>query len=131
MAMTAGRFTGKNYMLKTKQLGNHGEQIVANFLKNKNFKIISQNYKTKFGEIDLIAQKDEILAFVEVKTRKNVYFPISNVVTRTKQKKIINTAKYFIVQKNIFDKVCRFDVATVISDKNYFDIEYIENAFQE
>ena len=118
-------------MLKTKQLGNSGEQFVADFLKNKNFQIISKNFKTKLGEIDLIAQKGEVLAFVEVKTRKTAYFPISNVITKTKQKKIINSAKYFIVQNNIFDKVCRFDVATVISFNNNFDIEYIENAFGE
>ena len=123
-------------MNKKQELGMLGEQSVAKFLINKNFKIITQNYKTKLGEIDIIAQKDDVLCFVEVKTRKKSYFPISNVVTWTKQQKIIKSAQLFILKNKIQDKVCRFDVATVIADQksfgqNSFDIEYIENAFQE
>ncbi len=112
-------------------LGNAGEQIVADLLKSKKFQILAQNYRTKLGEIDLIAQKDELLVFVEVKTRKNEYFPISNVVTFSKQTKMSRTAKYFIVQNNvdIYSKVCRFDVATVILNNGNFKVEYIENAF--
>jgi putative endonuclease len=49
-------------------LGNAGEQFVAHFLQNKSFKILAQNYRTKLGEIDLIAQKDELIVFVEVNT---------------------------------------------------------------
>ncbi len=118
-------------MNKKQQLGMAGEQSVARFLINKNFKIITQNYKTKLGEIDLIAQKDDVICFVEVKTRKKSYFPISNVVTWSKQQKIIKSAQLFILKNNIQDKVCRFDVATVIFDQNFFNIEYIENAFQD
>ncbi|MBU4269688.1 YraN family protein [Candidatus Dependentiae bacterium] len=113
------------------QLGILGEQAVADYLKKQNFKIVNINYKTRYGEIDIIAQKDEYLLFVEVKTRINEYFPISNVITYTKQRKIINTAKLFIQINNIFDKVCRFDVATAILKNNKFDINYIENAFQD
>lgn len=119
-------------MLNQKKiLGNTGEKVVALFLQNKNFKIIAQNYRTKLGEIDLIAQKDELIVFVEVKTRKKEYFPISTVVTLGKQKKMGKTAKFFILQNNIdiSEKICRFDVATVIFDEQDFKIEYIENAF--
>lgn len=112
-------------------LGNTGEKFVALFLQNKNFKILAQNYRTKLGEIDLIAQKEELIVFVEVKTRRKEYFPISTVVTLGKQRKIGKTAKLFILQNNIdiSEKVCRFDVATVILDSQDFNIEYIENAF--
>ena len=79
-------------MTSKKTLGDKGENFVAQWLKNKSFKIIAQNYKTKYGEIDIIAQKDVVLAFIEVKTRKTKYFPISNVVNYTKQKKIINAS---------------------------------------
>ena len=116
-------------MQQTKQLGFSGEQAVADFLKNKNFTILTQNYSTKLGEVDLIAEKDELVVFVEVKTRKRAYFPISNVVTFKKQQKIIKAAKFFILKNNIIDKACRFDVATVILGNDEFNIEYIENAF--
>lgn len=112
-------------------LGNTGEKVVAYFLQNKNFKILAQNYRTKFGEVDLIAQKDELIIFVEVKTRKKEYFPIATVVTQSKQIKIGKTAKLFILQNNIdiSEKICRFDVATVVLDAQDCNIEYIENAF--
>ena len=115
--------------MNRKILGDCGEEAVAQFLKSKNFKIITQNYLTRYGEIDLIAQKDDILAFIEVKTRKTVHFPISNVVTWRKQQKIVKTAKYYIIQNNIINKACRFDIATVIQSNNGYEVDYLENAF--
>ncbi|MCK4650725.1 YraN family protein [Candidatus Babeliales bacterium] len=116
-------------MIETRQLGIDGELIIANFLEKKNFKILAKNYRTKYGEIDLIAQKGELIVFVEVKTRKTRYFPISTVVTTRKQKKIIKTAKFFILSNNVIDKVCRFDIATIVQYSSGHEIEYIENAF--
>ena len=71
----------------------------------------------------------EYLAFVEVKTRRTCHFPIASVVTPAKQKKIIKTAKYFLMKRNVVDKICRFDVATVLYGSGDYQIDYIENAF--
>ncbi|MFH1461458.1 MAG: YraN family protein [bacterium] len=117
--------------METKQLGNSGENAILEFLKKQNFKILEKNYRTKLGEIDIIAIKENVLSFIEVKTRKNAYFPISQVVNYTKQQKIIKTAKIYIQKNDIFDTICRFDVATVLFQDNYYKIDYIENAFQE
>jgi putative endonuclease len=116
-------------MHDSKKLGIQGECIVAEFLKKKGFAILAQNYRAKCGEIDLVAAKDEYVLFVEVKTRKTHYFPISNVVTYTKQRRIVNTAQLFVLKNNIKDKVLRFDIATVIYTDACYEIEYIENAF--
>lgn len=113
-------------------LGKLGENIIADYLVKNGFKVLSKNFTTRFGEIDLIAQRDLTIAFIEVKTRKTAYFPISTVVTYPKQKKIIKTAKCFIKKFNIVDKVLRFDVATVeIIDQDIlaYDVNYIQNAF--
>ncbi|MCF7799793.1 YraN family protein [Candidatus Babeliales bacterium] len=113
-------------------LGKLGENIISDYLIKNGFKILSKNFTTKFGEIDLIAQKDSTVAFIEVKARKKAYFPISTVVTYPKQKKIIKTSKCFIRNFNIVDNVLRFDVATVeIIDQDItaYDINYIQNAF--
>ncbi|MBD3272750.1 YraN family protein [Candidatus Dependentiae bacterium] len=118
-------------IMKNKQLGNSGEKAIQKFLEKNKFKIIASNYKSKWGEIDIIAQKKDLISFIEVKTRKTAYFPISQVVNYTKQQKIIKTAKMYIQRHNIYNKICRFDVATVLLSGNSFDIEYIENAFQE
>jgi len=111
-------------------LGFAGENAVARFLEDRGFRILEKNYECRFGEIDIIALKGDIIAFVEVKTRRTCYFPISIAVTPSKQRKIVLTAKLFFAKQNIYDKVGRFDVATVLweSDEKY-KIDYIENAF--
>jgi putative endonuclease len=119
-------------VINGKELGREGENAVAKFLEKKGYRIISKNYNTRLGEVDLIAEKDEFLAFVEVKTRTFAYFDISSCVTYTKQRRIIKAAKLFISRNGIDDKVCRFDVAAVLKGKDggYY-VDYIEDAFRE
>lgn len=115
---------------KTFKLGQDGEAFVEHFLCAQGFKILAKNFNTKLGEIDLVAAKNEIVCFIEVKTRSQKYFPISTVVTHSKQKKITKAAKFFVMQNQIENKVLRFDVATVIFRGNDApQIEYLENAF--
>jgi len=113
----------------TKLFGAQGEDLVCQWLQKNNFVIITRNYQTRCGEVDIIAAKDEVVAFVEVKTRHIEYFPVSQVVTWRKQQRVIKTARYFIVAKGLRDKVFRFDVATVVWNGDDYQIEYIPNAF--
>lgn len=115
--------------MNNKHLGDAGEEIVANWLKEHGFKILAQNFTCRCGEIDVIAQKNEVVAFVEVKTRINEYFPTSMVVTKTKQLKMIKTAKNFALKFRLFEHVLRFDVATVTFKNNNPEVTYIPNAF--
>lgn len=117
--------------MKIKQLGDNGEQAVCSFLENKEFSILQRNYSTKWGEIDIIAQQGETLAFIEVKTRKHNYFPIATVVNKPKQQKIIKTAKFYCASNKVVDKVIRFDVAAVLFNGAEHAIEYIPNAFTQ
>ena len=117
-------------MHNNRQFGNTGESVVVNWLQENGFLVIARNFTTRLGEIDIIATKKEVLVFVEVKTRKIAHFHSSHVITNTKQRRIINTAKRFIQQNNITDKACRFDVALVLQGDGGYEIEYLENAFQ-
>ena len=112
-----------------RKLGDAGEEAVVKWLVQQRFTLLARNYTTRMGEIDLIVAKDDVIAFVEVKTRYTHYFPISEVITTSKQRKIISAAKHFILQNNFHDKVYRFDVATVIATNNEYLIEYLPNAF--
>jgi len=112
-------------------LGYFAEEFVSNFLESNGYKIIARNYQKKFGEIDIIVQKNEVIAFVEVKARKQNYFGLSEVITRSKQKKIILTAKDFLMNKNFVNKIFRFDIALLHNKGNTFEIQYIKNAFSE
>ena len=112
-----------------KILGDVGEQIVGKYLENKGFQILAYQFTTRLGEVDLIATKDEYVVFVEVKTRRTIYFPVSTVVTYSKQQKIVKSAKYFALKNQIVDKVLRFDVAIVNPTGDDYVVDYIENAF--
>ncbi len=121
-------------MRNIKELGKKGEDITALHLKKQGFIIFKRNYHSRFGEIDIIAEKDDLLLFVEVKTRfENAMVSPSEAVDYSKQNKIRITAKNFI-SKTFMDYRCRFDVAEVfvsLNDGKYeFTLNYIENAFE-
>ena len=85
------------------------------YLKKHKYKIIARNYKKPYGEIDIIAENKEVIAFVEVKTRKeNSLTQPVDAVNRKKQMKILKTADMYMYENNI-DKECRFDVCEVFA----------------
>lgn len=108
-------------------IGAQGEARIVQHLKDNGFSILATNFTVRAGEVDIIACKDELLVFVEVKTRSHVYFNTSEVITPSKQKKIALAAKTFLTQNNFTNKVYRFDVALV--EKQSSEITYIPNAF--
>lgn len=117
-------------MGKTQIIGNAGEALVADYLKKKGFIISARNYRCKFGEIDVIAENDDTILFVEVKTRseKAAVRPYEY-VNSTKQRKIFITAGIYL-QHNGFGLKPRFDVAEVFTDsKGSMRLNYFENAF--
>lgn len=121
----------KDFDFSKKEIGNFGEDFVINKLQKDGFKILEKNYRKKFGEIDIIASKQNLIAFIEVKTRKSIYFDLSQVIVSSKQKKIIMTAKEYLCSKNLYDHIFRFDVALVECKNNKFEIKYFENAFTD
>lgn len=116
-----------------KNLGLFGEDLIAKYLNGAGFSIISRNFQKRGGEIDLIAKKDDLVVFVEVKLRQNVYFNNSEVIVKSKIKKIIRTAKLFLqIHGNKFENCnFRFDVAIIEKIDGRYQINYIENAFME
>lgn len=112
------------------ELGMQGELAVSKYLEENGFEILDRNYRLRwYGEIDLIAQQGEVVCFIEIKTRTTEYFATSQVITKTKQSKIIKTAQQYALKKSLTKKVLRFDVAIVTGKSNEFQINYIPNAF--
>ena len=98
------------------------------FLLEKGMKILNRNYRTKMGEIDIIAEDgDGTLAFIEVKSARSLKY--GNPLYRIgygKQKTIASMARYYLIEhKLVGNKPCRFDVISVIGDK----IDHLKNAF--
>ena len=116
---------------RTKNLGNAGENFAADYLEQRGYKIIAKNFRVSSAEIDIVAEIDGVIVFVEVKTRSDINhgLPIEAVNLR-KQKKIIEAASVFLQDENYFDKSCRFDVIEIYSDGVKFSARQIENAFE-
>ena len=113
--------------------GDWGEALVANYLRSRGYVLLAHSYRCRFGEIDLIAQKKNLLCFVEVKLRGSVEHGLPReAVTASKQEKIKKTASMYMSAREL-DLPVRFDVAEVYTDAEYSGkntkIEYLENAF--
>lgn len=114
-------------MNTARQIGNAGEDLAAAHLEKIGYTIIERNFYTKYGELDIIAQNGEILAVVEVKTRKDSSFSdAASNVTFAKRRKIRNTALYWYTLKKL-DCPVRFDVIEVYSNG---EVNHIIDAFQ-
>ena len=94
------------------KLGQKGEGLACKFLEQKGYRIISRNFKTSLGEIDIIAKDKETLVFIEVKTRESLqYGHPFEAVTRQKRRKIANVATLYLKKlKEI--PACRFDIVS-------------------
>ena len=113
-----------------REIGRWGEQKAKKFLKEKGYKILSKNFRVKQGEIDLIVKKENLLVFVEVKTRKNNFFgPPQAAVNFEKQRKIRTIAKIFLLKNNFKSYKKRFDVISIIYDSEKLEIEHYKNTF--
>lgn len=112
------------------ELGMLGENAACRCLKKKHYHILARNYRKKFGEIDIIAQKGDKLVFAEVKTRSGVEYGMpSEAVNFYKQQRIIKTAQAYVLE-NDFDGDVSFDVLEVfLSCGKVLHVNHIENAF--
>ncbi len=121
-------------MRKTARTGREGEKLAAEYLRKKGFIITERNYHSRYGEIDIIAENEEYILFVEVKTRsEGALVAPADAVDRNKQRKIAMTAAFYLM-KSFCELQPRFDVAEItVSDQSgreEYKINYIENAFE-
>lgn len=113
-------------MKKTTEIGNQAEEQACDFLKENGYEIKARNYRCRYGEIDIIAIKNQFLAIIEVKKRKSTTFGrASEYVTPLKCEKIIKTTLFYI-SENRLDLQPRFDVIEI----NGTVLNHIENAFE-
>jgi len=112
------------------KLGQRGEILAVTFLKKKGYKVIEQNFKTRIGEIDIIASDGKTLVFIEVKTRESIsYGQPFEAVNSFKRRKISNVALLYLKR---FKEVppCRFDVVSINYSQGRPEVELIRDAFE-
>ena len=116
-------------MAESHDLGQKGEELAEEHLKKAGYKILFRNWKWGKHEIDIIAENNDFIIFVEVKTRTDDFqmHPLT-AITSEKQRSIIWAANGYL-QKFKLDKESRFDIITVIKSIDSFRIDHLEGAF--
>lgn len=120
-------------MSTTREAGDRGEAMAAEYLRENGYELLASQFRCRFGEIDLIAEQEGTLLFVEVKLRTNLRYGMPREsVTAKKQEKLRSAALLYLSMHGL-DAPARFDVAEVYTDVRHSArstrIEYIENAF--
>jgi putative endonuclease len=115
---------------KNRSIGRRGETLAVAYLENKGYTILERNYRTPHGEIDIIAAKDEVIVFTEVKTRSsNTLGPPEISITPRKIEHMRNSAEYFIQQHPDMTNDWRIDAISVMvkTDQSDPTIDHFEN----
>ena len=117
-----------------KGVGNLGEEVAANFLVGKGYKILERNFRCKGGEVDIVASdpSDKSLVFVEVKARKDLSYGVPQLAVNSfKQRQVSKAALTWLSKKRKHDQNARFDVIAILLDANgLHKVEHIVNAFE-
>ena len=117
-------------MAKHSDLGNEGEIIAGNYLKNKGYEILHYNWRDQKAEVDIIAKLEELIVFVEVKTRSTDFFGLPEETISKKKIRLLGQAsEAYCSRYNITDAEFRYDVVSVIKNENKTEIQHIEDAF--
>lgn len=114
-------------------LGKFGEEKARRFLKSKGYQILDRNYRTPFGELDIVAFRDESLVFVEVKTRTSLEFGLpEEAVGQKKILAMIKAARFYLKVKKLYGCNATFGIISIITcGKEVQEINFIENAFED
>ena len=109
--------------------GKQGEDLAISFLQEQGFNIVARNFYYQKAEIDIIAQKDDILCIVEVKWRKSAVHGAPYEFVTPKKRKLLARAAAFFIQKHNWEGETRFDIISLTGVLPDISMEHIESAF--
>lgn len=116
-------------MGKHNEFGKEGEEIAVNFLVEKGYRIVYRNFRYLKAEVDIIAEKDDMMVMVEVRARSNdQIIAIADTITKKKIKLLVMAADYFVTEMKL-DKEVRFDIIAILKNKKVLKIEHMKSAF--
>jgi putative endonuclease len=114
------------------QLGILGENLAAEALRSRGYAILARRHRSRYGEIDIVAQDGACIVFVEVKLRTTDLFGAAfEAIPRWKQRRIISVALDYLSRNGLLDRPVRFDVAAIDERQGSLEVELIEDAFTE
>ena len=116
-------------MAEHNELGKLGEELAVEFLRKEGYEILETNWTFQKAEIDIIAQKENILAVVEVKTRSSLEFGLPQDFVKPKKiQLLVKAINEYVVSKNL-DVEVRFDIIAVHKENKSFAVEHLKDAF--
>ena len=115
--------------MTNKEIGDRGEMVALNHLADKGYNILERNYRYQKSEVDIIAEIENFIVFVEVKTRatSRLTEPEES-VNQKKQQLLISAAQHYL-EENELDKEARFDIVSILYSGDNYQIKHIEEAF--
>ena len=116
-------------MAEHNELGKFGEELALEFLQKNSYDILETNWTFQKAEIDIIAQKENILAVVEVKTRSSIEFGLPQDFVKPKKIQLLVKAVNEYIISNDLDVEVRFDIIAIYKEDKTYKIEHIEDAF--
>jgi putative endonuclease len=116
-------------MAEHNELGKFGEELAVAFLQQNGYEILETNWTFQKAEIDIIAQKENILAVVEVKTRSSIEFGLPQDFVKPKKIQLLVKAINEYVISNDLDVEVRFDIIAIYKEDKEYKLEHIEEAF--
>jgi len=116
-------------MAQHNQLGKKGEQLAVDYLLKNDYSIIERNFRFDKAEVDIIAQKGNILAIIEVKTRSTIDFGNPQDFVKPSQIKRLVKAVDEYITVNKLDVEVRFDIIAIVKEGKNYNITHLENAF--
>ena len=116
--------------INKRERGAQGENLAVDYLEKKGYRILERNFRFERGEIDIIAEQNSALVFVEVKARRSRAFgEPEDAVTISKRNQLQKVAEGYLYKNNIDEKECRFDVIAIQYENGKATIRHYENAF--
>ena len=116
-------------MTTTKNIGDRGEDLAVQYLNAGGYKILEQKYRFKRSEIDIIAEKDDFIVFVEVKSRKSNLFGNPEEFVDFKKAEMIHLAAEEYLDDKPLEKPIRFDIISIIDKGSSYTIKHFKDAF--
>jgi len=116
-------------MTEKKKTGDKGEDTAVNYLFANGYEVLQRNYRYRRGEIDIIAQKENILTFIEVKSRKNILYGYPETFVSESQEEWICLAAENYIENNNWQGNIRFDIIAIVWDTEEPSLDHFEDAF--
>jgi putative endonuclease len=113
-----------------RQYGNAAEETAVGFLEARGWRVLARNWTCRYGELDVVAEREDVVCFVEVRMRSTaVWGDPAHTVSFAKQRRVVKAALHYLFAHELGERMMRFDVISVVGRGERATVEHIPGAF--